>query len=452
VKSSVLHLAGTEGNKFQTRTLGTEVQAAVRAELEMMLAAPIFAQSNRCKSFLNYVVEQTLSGHAHELKERTVGIKVFERANDYDTGDDSIVRVTANDVRKRISQFYRESSAAHSIQIELPRGAYVPEFRIRPVPQSSEIEDIPTPDPLDIEEYSAESLVVMEGPTVASVLPEVETPGESPIERTKASARSGHRKLLAFLMLSILLLAGALTLAIWKGRAQKNVPQVWDAFLNVKTPILLCLGAHDLHLPKVESSPDTDKFANEVLHKQIISMDDAAVVSSMASLLGKKGIPFRVVGAERTSLSDFRLQPVILIGAVGNKWTLRLTQGLRYRIEITHPYGMDKDPVASIVDANQPTASPWKIDFSVPISAWKSDYAIVAKMDDVTTGVPVLIEAGLGNDGSLAASELLTGGSLQAKLTDDSSCKGKSNFEAVVGTEIIDTKSGPPHIIRLNCW
>jgi hypothetical protein len=203
---------------------------------------------------------------------------------------------------------------------------------------------------------------------------------------------------------------------------------------------------------KVESSPETEKFADEVLHKQIISVDDAAVVSSMASVLGKKGIPFRVVGAERTSLSDFRLQPVILIGAMGNKWTLRLTQGLRYRVEITHPYGTDKEPVASIVDANQPTSSLWKIDFSVPISAWKSDYAIVAKMDDATTGVPVLIEAGLGNDGSLAASELLTGSSLPAKLADDVSCRGKSNFDAVVGTEIIDTKSGPPHILRLNCW
>ena len=77
---------------------GAEFQAAVRAELQAMLVTPIFVQSGRCKRFLNYIVEQTLSGHASQLKERTVGINVFERANDYDTGDDSIVRVTANEL------------------------------------------------------------------------------------------------------------------------------------------------------------------------------------------------------------------------------------------------------------------------------------------------------------------------------------------------------------------
>ena len=116
----------------EARPFGAEFQAAVRAELERMLLTPSFVQSGRCKRFLTYIVEKTLSGHATQLKERTIGINVFERANDYDTGDDSIVRVTANEVRKRISQFYQEAPQAHLIQIELPRGSYVPEFRIQP--------------------------------------------------------------------------------------------------------------------------------------------------------------------------------------------------------------------------------------------------------------------------------------------------------------------------------
>src|SRR5438270_5077491 len=115
---------------------GAELQAAIRAELERMLLTPIFVQSGRCKRFLTYIVEQTLEGHAGQLKERTIGINVFERANDYDTGDDSIVRVTANEVRKRIGQFYQESPQAHLVQIDLPRGSYVPEFRIQPARQA----------------------------------------------------------------------------------------------------------------------------------------------------------------------------------------------------------------------------------------------------------------------------------------------------------------------------
>ena len=80
----------------------------------------------------------------------------------------------------------------------------------------------------------------------------------------------------------------------------------------------------------------------------------------MAGILGKKGIPFRVAGAEQTSLTEFRRQPVILIGAIDNKWTLRLTQSLRYRIEVSNPpgSGSGKEPIASIVDSEHPEKTP----------------------------------------------------------------------------------------------
>jgi hypothetical protein len=113
--------------------------------------------------------------------------------------------------------------------------------------------------------------------------------------------------------------------------------------------------------------------------------------------------------------------------------------------------GADKEPIASIVDTKQP-ATRWTTDLSIPFSAWKSDYAVIARVDDATTGVPVLIEAGLGNDGTLAASELITSGELSAKLAHESACSNKANFETVIETEIIDTKSGPPHVLRLTCW
>ena len=108
--------------------------------------------------------------------------------------------------------------------------------------------------------------------------------------------------------------------------------------------------------------------------------------------------------------------------------------------------------LASIVDSEHPASTQWVTDLSVPFTAWKSDYAIVARMDDSITGVPVLIEAGLGNDGTVAANELITSGSMARTLASEPSCEGKNNFEAVIETQIIDTKSGPPHVLRLTCW
>jgi len=450
----VLSSKGTEGSKSEIGNFGVEIQTAVRAELEMMLKAPHFAQSHRCKDFLSYVVLQTLSGSANHLKERTIGISVFGRATDYDTGDDSIVRVTANEVRKRIDQFYRESRVAHTMQIELPKGAYVPEFRIQPLQRVKEIERDVAPDSSHQATVEGESGATSETPSLV-VGSEVAAKDQSPLALIGAHEEPRFRRGAVFALLLVLLLCvGATIFMIWRDRTQQTGPQVWEAFLHSNTPVLICVDTHDLHLPNPASSSGGQKFVDLVLHKQIISLDDAAVISSMAAMLGKKGIPFRVVGAEQTSLTEFRRQPVILVGAIDNIWTIRLSQSLRYRIEVANPpgSGSDKEPIASIVDSQHAESAPWSVDLSIPFGAWKSDYAILARTDDTTTGVPVLIEAGLGNPGSVTASELITSGALERQLKSDPLCKGKANFEAVVGTAIIDTKPGPPHVLRLNCW
>lgn len=438
---------------LESGPLSPELQSAVRAELETMLVAPIFVHSGRCKRFLSYIVEQTLAGNANHLKERTIGIAVFDRANDYHTGDDSIVRVTANEVRKRISQFYQESPHAHLIQIELPRGSYVPEFRIQPSrfpDKSAEAARSNQPE--------AESIVSAD-PSAAPTTSDLPVHRHSsvdlePIAAAIAPIGFRPRKRVVYSILLVLLVVAVALFSVWKLKSPRQVPDLWSAFLHANVPVLLCIDTHNLQPLVPDQTVDGQSFVNLVLRRQIISLDDAAILSSMASQLGKKDVRFRVVGAEQTSLADFRRQPVILIGAVENKWTLRLTQTLPYRIEVANPpgSGSGKEPTASIVDSAHPANTPWVIDFSVPFAAWKSDYAIVARMDDTTTGVPVLIEAGLGNDGTVAASELIASGSLERTLAGDRSCQGKNNFEAVVETQIIDTKSGPPHVLRLACW
>jgi hypothetical protein len=56
-----------------------------------------------------------------------LGICIFDRDAGYDTSSDSIVRVTATDVRKRLLRYY-EAAPASALRIELPPGSYIPEF------------------------------------------------------------------------------------------------------------------------------------------------------------------------------------------------------------------------------------------------------------------------------------------------------------------------------------
>src|SRR6266568_2741367 len=114
-------------------TLANNRESAARVELERILLSPAFRGSRRCCRFLEYSVQHVLQGNSQEeLRERNVGIEVFHRPPDYDTAEDAIVRVTANEVRKRLAQFYQESGADSDPVITLPPGSYAVAFRWKP--------------------------------------------------------------------------------------------------------------------------------------------------------------------------------------------------------------------------------------------------------------------------------------------------------------------------------
>jgi hypothetical protein len=77
----------------------------VQDQLRTILASPAFHGSKRCQQFLEYVCEKSLGGEAGALKERTVAIDVFGRQPQSELGEDTIVRVGAREVRKRLAQF-----------------------------------------------------------------------------------------------------------------------------------------------------------------------------------------------------------------------------------------------------------------------------------------------------------------------------------------------------------
>src|SRR5215472_9800413 len=101
----------------------------IREQLERLLAHPLFANSKRYPALLAYAVEQALLGNASELKERSIGVEVFGRSPTYDANADPVVRITAGEVRKRLTQYYYDPMHRGELVIELPIGSYVPSFR-----------------------------------------------------------------------------------------------------------------------------------------------------------------------------------------------------------------------------------------------------------------------------------------------------------------------------------
>src|SRR4051794_26948254 len=115
----------------------------IRRQLQQILSSPPFLGSKRCQQFLEYVCVKVLAGEGAALKERTVAVEVFGRPPHTDLGEDTIVRVGAREVRKRLAQYYATPEGALSeVRIDLPSGSYVPEFRyVAPLPER----DAPAP-------------------------------------------------------------------------------------------------------------------------------------------------------------------------------------------------------------------------------------------------------------------------------------------------------------------
>jgi hypothetical protein len=103
--------------------------AAIREHVSEIVASSAFKGSRRGQEFLRHIIEKALNGQFEDLKERTLGVELFGRPPAYDTAEDAVVRVTACDVRKRLTHFYAELGSASEMQIDFPPGSYIPEFR-----------------------------------------------------------------------------------------------------------------------------------------------------------------------------------------------------------------------------------------------------------------------------------------------------------------------------------
>lgn len=70
-----------------------------------------------------------LAGEGDHIKEYSIALEVFGRRDTFDQDIDSIVRVQANRLRKRLAEYYTGAGADHALHITIPVGQYVPVFQ-----------------------------------------------------------------------------------------------------------------------------------------------------------------------------------------------------------------------------------------------------------------------------------------------------------------------------------
>ncbi len=386
--------------------LFTEIETrAIREQLERLLLHQTFRNSKRYPALLRYVVEHTLAGNLEPLKERTLGIEVFGRELDYDTNMDHIVRSNAGEIRKRIAQYYHEAGHEAEIRIDLPSGSYVPEFHW------------PTPRLLD----------------------------EKQIETVPATTKP-----VLLYAIAALCLAAVLVTAVWSNFSARDtaLDRFWQPVLGSSNSVLLCLGRVPGVQPNVPvaSNPITVGDAHQN-RAHMIGLGDAITLSRLAALMGEKGKRFQVRSELNSTLDDFRNGPAILIGGFNNEWTMRLTQGQRFT------FAADPNSIVLRIKDKQTPSSDWSVDMAMPSSKLTEDYALVSRVYDSTTQRMVVVAAGIGVYGTLAAGEFLTDPQYMELLARQAPKGWESkNLQVVLTTQVIDGHSGPPRIADATFW
>ena len=113
-----------------------------REELRFLQASGIFERSGGLWILLEFVCNKYFEGQADQLKEYTIAVEAFGRPPEFDKKRDSIVRVEAHRLRKRLDQFYHDAGAARPVQIVIPAGQYAPRFIVRT--ETANVEESPT--------------------------------------------------------------------------------------------------------------------------------------------------------------------------------------------------------------------------------------------------------------------------------------------------------------------
>jgi hypothetical protein len=397
---------------------------------------------------LQYIVEKTLAGESDLLKERTLGVEVFDRPPTYDTNADTVVRYTAGEVRKRLSLYYSELGRKPRIRISLPAGSYVPEFLHEhdDLEQSGEgLGHLGThgADP----GLSADLANEIQGPgrTLLSALAD-----RAPVTISKAGIRPGTvlgqtranvrrmRWLALAAIIAIVLLAG-LGWRYHTAQPRTAMDDFWAPALRDQRMVPICTGGSVF----AQNNFSGVITAGKDIDYPFVSMQSASAIAQLSALLDRNGATTQLESSATTPLTELREHPVILLGGYNNQWSLRLLQSLRFHFTPNLP--------ESIVDQTQPGVR-WERDPSLPYSS-ADDYALVARFRDATTDSWVVVLAGVGRNGTEAAAQFATSPHYMQLLRDRvGSDFSNRNVEAVLKVSVIDGKTGAPSILAVHVW
>jgi hypothetical protein len=407
----------------------------ILAELEHVLQSHHFSASKKCSRFLRHVVEAAADARLDCLKERTLGVDVFDREPHYDTNQDPIVRGTAGEVRKRLAQYYLEPGD-HKLRLTLPPGSYIPE--VHPLSPQAEVAPAATS--------------ATEEP--AAITPAIEAP------------RHKYRRL--FLIPGMVVLTcSAIGTVLWLWPRPSTLDRFWAPILARNT-VLVCMGQPQLYTFRTDTLTSLNQWFDQGFDRRPsdpppsvplseivpmwnipLALVDAQAFSRLGNLFAQKHKRVDLRGERLITLSDLRGKPAVFIGAFDNHWALNFARDLRFYFDADQ-----RTHTQSIRDREKPAAAKWQlVDAWPPGRAITEDYALVTRVFNPTTEQTIVILGGIAQYGTDAAAEFVTDpGYFQQALEHAPRDWSKKNIQVVLSTKVLSGVGGPPTVLAVHIW
>lgn len=413
--------------------MGSEPDPAVSArlqdaarELDRILESPEFRQSEQSKRLLRYLVEHSLAGETELLRERAIGAALFGLEPGYDTNEKPIVRVRANEIRKRLAKYYQHAGPA-ALWLEVPAGGYRVEFHSAPVSGEAELtppEPVPEPAP---------------------------APRQWP----------------GYLIPAAVALALIVWFALRLPPRQDPLTGFWRPALENPSPVIICSGhpvvyrysrefaarirgreadhyqsqTEILKLSPAESLRGRDIVA---IPDQYIGLGSAEAVARICGWLARQGKDADIRFGNDLTFSDLRRAPAVLIGAFQNRWTVEFTRGLRWVFE-------PSARAPGVRDTR--TGQVWSLPRLQEDGKTDEDYVVISRVLRSTSGEFVIAAAGITQYGGHAVGEVLTQPALMAEAVRRAGPGWeRRNLQLLYHLKVFAGAAGPPELIAVHSW
>jgi hypothetical protein len=412
----------------------------VAEELERVLASEYFRNSKQAERLLRYLVANSLDEHDEQLRERMIGEKVFGRQPKYDSNSDSIVRVWANHLRKRLAQYYQADGQSSVLRFDMRPGSYRVEFH-----------------PLTREAHAPPAPVAVA--PISPILGE-----EQPLPRTRFSplpAVSGLAVALALACAWLVFQNVQLRNRVHDPKAPPPLNLLWSRMLGGRQGTEIVLADSNLSLFQdllqkpvslqdyihhnyllVGGEPATHRALSMLMTRRYTSIADVDVLRRTLLLAGADGNRLEVSFARDFASDDLKKRNVILVGSTrANPWVEPFEAQMNFHFDYNVSGG-----AGVIVNTHPRQGEGAGYSVPRPMEETNESFGLVAFQPNLAHTGNVLIVAGLGMQGTLAAGELATNAELFQQVVDLLGVKTGSDlpyFEVVLKAEMMgDTVHG----------